>query len=120
MHKRLRKKLKRGEFAELMFLVRWSEVAAKDEAKEWKYIDSLVDFAELIGLHCGGGDRGMSLYAKNFVGSATNEQRFQVSEHLRGSLEIGRITAYGVTELFDGNHAYRNPKYVDVLKTAND
>ena len=118
MNKRLRKKLKRGEFTELMFKARWTEAGGTDLATRWDFIDSLLDCIESIGLHCGGGGYGMTFYAKDFVGSATATQRFEVSDYLWDALSAGRITTYGMTELFDGNHSYRNPKYFDVQTTT--
>ena len=106
MRKRLRKKLRFGEFREHLFAVRYSlhsEFAADAAAEEflWRFLDEAI---EGNGLSCGGGGQGETwelLVSVAKRGSPTDGQRSAVGEWLAQQQEV---KTYALGEFFDGWH----------------
>lgn len=102
MRKRLRKKLRRGEFAELGFEVAIQLHEELDEPSFNRFLDDLIDLVERynLGIGGGGGPKRVS-YIVGVLrgrGSVAPEQRDAVLEWLEGRGEVERVEA---SDLFD-------------------
>jgi len=105
MRKRLRKKLRRAEFTELVFGIRYTLVAGLPVIAADEFLDRfLLQAVEANDLRCGGGGQGV---AWEFVvtlagrGSASEAQRLSLASWLGNQPEV---LSYTLGELFDGWH----------------
>ena len=105
MRKRLRKKLRRAEFTELVFGVRYTLVAGLPVTAADDFLDRfLLQAVEANNLRCGGGGQGV---ACDFVvtlagrGSPTEAQRLSLATWLGNQPEV---LSYTLGEFFDGWH----------------
>jgi uncharacterized protein YggL (DUF469 family) len=96
MRKRLRKKLRRGEFTEYAFDVQYSLKAGMSAAAVDEFLDRFLEHAiEAHHLRCGGGGQGVGwdfLVTKAGRGSPTEEQRSAVDAWLAAQPEVGSYT----------------------------
>ena len=113
MRKRLRKKLRTGEFRENVFAAEYSlhsEFATDSAAEEflWRFLEQAI---EANGLSCGGGGQGEGwefLVSVAKRGSPTDGQRASVGDWLARQPEVER---YAVGEFFDGWHGVERTPY---------
>src|SRR4030042_1952877 len=98
MRKRLRKKLRRGEFTEYAFDVEYSLNEGLSSTAVDEFLDRFLEHAiESQNLSCGGGGQGMAwdfLVTKAGRGSPSEEQRNAVGACLAAQSE-GRSYAVG-------------------------
>lgn len=83
MRKRLRKKLHRGEFQELGFIVSWQFTPLLDTSDLDTFFDALLALIESRGLTFGGGGgpkQGSGFLCKKGRGSVTEEDSTKVVE----------------------------------------
>ena len=94
MRKRLRKKLRKGEFQEMGFQVKFHLLADLDEPCQGSFFDTFIEQAiEGNGLICGGGfgtawDVFVTLDGR---GSATEEHRRRVRDWLLGNPVVSSV-----------------------------
>ncbi len=118
MRKRLRKKLRRGEFTEYAFDVQYSLEAGTPAAVAEEFLDRFVEHAiEAHNLSCGGGGQGVGwdfLVTKAGRGSPTEEQRRAVDAWLAAQPEVRSHT---VGQFVD---AWYGPEDVSVTSPPPD
>ncbi len=105
MRKRLRKKLRRGEFTEYAFDVQYSLTAGMLAGAAEEFLDRFIEHAiEARNLCCGGGGKELSwdfLVTKAGGGSTTEEDRSAVQAWLAGQPEV---RSYAVGQFVDAWH----------------
>lgn len=110
MRKRLRKKLRKGEFKELGFETNIYLREGTTEDEFYSFWDDLVEFVEARNLGFGGGGGPVHLeYVIGVLhgrGSVTLEQREELLEWLRAREEVVKVEG---SQLFD---LYYPPKTV--------
>jgi uncharacterized protein len=112
MRKRPRKKLRRAEFTELVFGLRYTLVAGLTAAAADDFLDRfLLEAVEANDLRCGGGGQGV---AWDFVvtlagrGSPSEAQRVSLAGWLGAQPEV---LSYTLGEFFDGWHGPEEAPY---------
>ena len=101
MKKRLRKKLRKGEFQEFGFEVRFRFRAGLSEQEQDAFIDEFLEEAveaQSLGFGGGGREEWSGYVAKMGRGTATEENRVEMKRWLSGRSEI---VEHGVGELTD-------------------
>ena len=104
MKKRLRKKLRRGEFQELGFEACVRFDAELSEEAWFAFWDRMVDFVEARGLAFGGGgplSDWCVFVARSGRGSATDEDRAALREWLQKQPEVEEAA---LGDLVDANY----------------
>jgi uncharacterized protein YggL (DUF469 family) len=105
MRKRLRKKLRRAEFTEHGFGVRYTLVAGLSVTIVDDFLDRfLIDAVEANNLRCGGGGQGVAwdfLVTLAGRGSPTEAQRVTLGNWLAAQPEV---LSYSLGEFFDAWH----------------
>jgi hypothetical protein len=118
MRKRLRKKLRRGEFTEYAFDVQYSLEAGMSAVAVEEFLDRFLEHAiEAHNLSCGGGGQGAGwdfLVTKAGRGSPTEEQRSAVDAWLAAQPEV---RSYTVGQSVD---AWYGPEDTSVTSPATD
>jgi uncharacterized protein YggL (DUF469 family) len=105
MRKRLRKKMRRAEFTEPVFGVRYTLVGGLVTQGADDFLDRFLEHAvEANNLRCGGGGQGV---ARDFVvtlagrGSPSEAQRKSLGAWLAAQPEV---VSYALGDFFDGWH----------------
>jgi hypothetical protein len=109
LRKRLRKKLRRGEFTEYAFDVQYSLNTGMLAAAAEDFLDRFIEQAiEARNLCCGGGGKDLSwdfLVTRAGRGSTTQEDRTAVQAWLAGQPEV---RSYAVGQFVDAWHDSEN------------
>jgi uncharacterized protein len=118
MRKRLRKKLRRGEFTEYAFDVQYWLNAGMPAAAVDEFLDRFIEHAiEAHDLSCGGGGRDLTwdfLVTKAGRGSPTEEDRIAVHAWLAAQPEV---RSYAVGQFVD---AWHGPDTTPVTSQTTD
>jgi uncharacterized protein len=105
LRKRLRKKLRRGEFTEYAFDIQYSLNTGMLAAAAEEFLDRFIEHAiEARNLSCGGGGKDLSwdfLVTKAGRGSPTEEDRTAVQAWLAAQPEV---RSYAVGQFVDAWH----------------
>jgi hypothetical protein len=105
MRKRLRKKLRRAEFTELVFGVRYTLVVGLATTAIDDFLDRFLEHAvEASNLRCGGGGQGTAwgfLVTSAGRGSPSEAQRTGLGTWLAAQPEVA---SYALGDFFDGWH----------------
>ncbi|WP_304708958.1 50S ribosome-binding protein YggL [uncultured Rikenella sp.] len=106
MKKRLRKKFRKGEFAEFGFEVDFDYSAVADSGNFTPFWDEFVDRIESLGLCCGGGGAEHQSYFidKPGRGSVSSEQRQALIDWLTNRSDVTNVVAGELRDAWYGRN----------------
>jgi uncharacterized protein YggL (DUF469 family) len=92
MKKRLRKKLHKGEFKELGFLVEFDYADAENEDEFDQFWVSFIDIIEQNGLGCGGGGHiHQEYFITKYKESVSEEKRLAIKKYLDEHPKVSNV-----------------------------
>lgn len=104
MKRRLRKKLRRGEFAEYGFGIQLDFVPGLTPDDIERIVDRIIAVVEPRGMYVGGGGsaKGFGGYITKRKASCTEEDRLYVSSSLQGTSGVSKCTVEDLTDSWHG------------------
>ena len=103
MKKRLRKKLRVGEFREFYFSVSFTIAPALPDDDRYAVLDELLEMIEGNGLQFGGGghEDWQGVVTLDKRGSVTEQHRMEVRQWLDGHPQISDVVVNEITDNWD-------------------